>query len=141
MADGIVITGLREFKAGLRRMDSALPRRVRQAANRAAQIVVDAARPRVPTGPARRGHARDSIRVASTASAVRVRGGGARFPYYGWLEFGGRVGRNRSVRRERVSSGRYIRPAYVENADRVRDEMAEGLRDLADSAGVRARVR
>ncbi|WP_307962251.1 hypothetical protein [Salinispora arenicola] len=54
--------------------------------NDAAQVVVDWARPRVSR---RSGRAARSLRVASTGKAVRVRAGGARVPYYPWLDFGG----------------------------------------------------
>ena len=84
----IDVQGLRELRTALRRVDRALPRAVRGVLNEAARIVVDEARPRVPSGPPARGHAATSIRTASTQSAGRVKGGGARFPYYPWLEFG-----------------------------------------------------
>lgn len=137
----IEVTGLREFRSGLRRVDRGLPREVRVILNKAAEIVVDEARPRVPVGPPPRGHAFTSVRSASTQSSGRVKGGGARFPYYPWLEFGGRVGRNNSVERTRTPEGRYIFPAFEDKRDEVREEMRDGLRDLVRRSGLRVRVR
>lgn len=136
---GIHIQGLREFRRNLRQMDSKLPKGLRTAGNRAAELVVREAKPKVPVGPARRGHARDSIRVASTQSAARVRGGGARFPYYPWLDFGGRVGRNRSVHRNFIKSGRYIWAAFARNRDDVERQLSDALKDVARDAGVKVR--
>src|SRR5689334_15341087 len=81
----IKITGLAEFNRALRRMSTDLPKALRQAQNEAAGIVVDWARPRVPV---RSGRAARSVRASSTRTAARVTGGGARVPYYPWLDFG-----------------------------------------------------
>lgn len=136
----IDVRGLREFRAGLRRVHAGLPRAVRQVANRAAEIVVNEARPRVPSGPPARGHALSSIRTASTQSRGRVKGGGARYPYYPWLDFGGRVGPGGSVERTRLRAGRYIYPAFVDKREEVQDEARRGLAELVRAAGIRVRV-
>lgn len=132
----IQVEGLAEFRRGLRQVHRNLPRAVRRVANDAAEIVVAAARPGVPLGPAERGHAVQSIRTASTQSSGRVKGGGARFPYYPWLDFGGRVGRDRSVYRRVIRRGRYIYPAFVDNREQITEEMEQGLQRLARSAGI-----
>lgn len=132
----IRVTGLREFRAGLRRMDKALPKGLRTAGNEAADLVVAEARPKVPLGPGRGGHARSSVRAASTQSAARVRGGGRRFSYYPWLDFGGAVGRNRSVRRPFLKEGRYIWAAFADNRRRVEDELQDALVRVARGAGI-----
>lgn len=136
MADVIRISGLREFDRGLRRISSDAPKGLRLAGNRAADIVVAEAKPRVPLGPGRGGHARSSLRAASTRTAARVRAGGARFPYYPWLDFGGRVGRNNSVRRPFLKEGRYIWAAFADRRAEVENELATALADVARGAGV-----
>lgn len=135
----IEVHGLREFRRNLRQMDRGLPKGLRVAGNKAAALVVAKAKPKVPTGPAKGGHARDSIRASSTQSAARVAGGGARFPYYPWLDFGGRVGRNRSVHRNFIRSGRYIWAAFAQNRDEVERQLLAALKDVAEGAGVRVR--
>lgn len=133
MIEPIRVQGLREFQRSLRQMDSALPRGLRLAGNRAAQIVVDEAKPRVPR---RSGKAAGSIKVASTAKAVRVSAGSKRVPYYPWLDFGGRVGPEGSVRRPFLKQGRYLWKAYADNDQRVQDELGLALADVARSAGL-----
>jgi hypothetical protein len=132
----ISVVGLKEFNRNLRRMDSELPKGLRLAGNAAAEIVVNEARPRVPIGPGIGGHAKNSIKVASTRTAVRVSAGGARFPYYPWLDFGGRVGRKRSVRRPFLKSGRYIWKAFDDRRADVERELAEQLENLARTSGI-----
>lgn len=139
MQGQIRITGLNEFRRALRRIDRDAPKGLRKAGNKAADIVVAEAKPRVPVGPAKGGHAKTSIRAASTASAARVRGGGKRFPYYPWLDFGGRVGRNNSVHRPFIKSGRYIWAAFVAERDRVEGVLRDELTDVARQAGARVR--
>ncbi|WP_307937034.1 HK97 gp10 family phage protein [Salinispora arenicola] len=104
------------------------------AMNDAAQVVVDWARPR-GVAPVRAG---SSARCgsASTGKAVRVRAGGARVPYYPWLDFGGRVGRGRSVRRPFRREGRYLWAGYAAKSDEVRRLTERALLDAAKSAGV-----
>lgn len=130
------VEGLREFLRNLRTIDRQLPKAARQAGNTAAQLVVDDAKPRVPIGPGHRGHAKDSIRVASTQSAVRVRAGGKKIPYYGWLDFGGRVGINRSVSRPFIKQGRYLWASFADNRAGVQAALVKSLADVAAEAGM-----
>lgn len=134
--EGIRIDGLRQFRAALRTVDNALAKQIREVGNRAAGIVVDQAKPRVPT---RTGRAAKSVRVASTGSAARVAAGGKRVPYFGWLDFGGKVGRNRSIARPFLVEGRYVWKAFDDNRERIAQELDDGLRDLARRAGLEPR--
>jgi hypothetical protein len=105
------IEGLRELRTALHRAEKGSPKALDRGLKEAAQLVVKDAKRRVPLGPPPHGHARASIRSARTGSGFEVRGGGARYPYYMWLEFGGGVGRKHHTWRNRVKSGRYIYPA------------------------------
>jgi hypothetical protein len=133
LIEPIKITGLAEFNRNLRRLDSDLPKVLRQAQNKAAQLVVDWAQPRVPS---RSGKARRSLRASSTRTETRITGGGARVPYYPWLDFGGRVGRKRSIHRAYLSGGRYIFAGYAARRDEVSQALVEALIEVADQAGV-----
>jgi hypothetical protein len=117
-------------------MDSDLPKTVRVALNEAANSVVDEAKPRVPK---RRGRARASVKAKSTRTLVRVSGGGPKAPYYPWLDFGGRVGRNRSIRRDYKPKGRYIYKAYFRQRDsgEFQEILSDALGDVARRAGLR----
>lgn len=132
----IRVTGLKEFNRNLRAMDRDLPKGLRLAGNAAAQIVVDTARPRVPR---RTGRAAGSVKAASTRTAARVSGGGPRVPYYPWLDFGGRVGRNRSVRRPFLKEGRYIWAAFADRRGVVQDTLRDELVKVARGAGIEVR--
>lgn len=134
--DVIKITGLKEFSRGLRKMDKDLPKGLRLAANTAANVVVDAAKPKVPLGPGKGGHARTSIKAASTRTAARVSAGGTKFSYYPWLDFGGAVGRNNSVKRPFLKSGRYIYPAYKAHKDQFQGVLYDELVKVAANAGL-----
>lgn len=133
MIDPIKIDGLAAFTRSLRKLDADLPKTLRVGLNDAAAVVVDWARPRVPR---RSGRAARSLRVASTGRAVRVRAGGKRAPYWPWLDFGGRVGRGRSVSRPYRKQGRYLWAGYSSNRDEVRRVTERALLDAARSAGV-----
>jgi hypothetical protein len=127
------VKGLRELGKSLKRLDADLPKALRIALNDAADIVVDEARPRVPSAS---GRARKSVKARSTRTASRVVGGSARAPYYPWLDFGGRVGRNRSVHRPFIADGRYIYAAYFRNRGKYAEKLEEALVDVARRAGV-----
>ena len=133
--DAIRISGLREFRQGLKQLDSDLPKALRLAFNDAADIVVTDARPRVPS---RSGKAASTVKARSTQSAARVVGGGNKAPYYPWLDFGGRVGRRKSVKRPFLPKGRYIYNAYfrAKASGQFQDALSNGLIQVARTAGI-----
>jgi hypothetical protein len=129
----IHVEGLREFAQGLKALDGDMPKVLRLGLNSVAGVVVDQAQPRVAS---RSGRARRSVRAKSTRTAVRVAGGGKRVPYYGWLDYGGKVGRSRSVVRPFNKQGRYIYPAYYANRDKFDVMLEDALIDVARQAGM-----
>ena len=131
----IKIEGLNEFVRNLKALDAALPKAVRVAFNDSADVVVDDARPRIPR---RSGRARGSVRSRSTQTYARVSGGGAKAPYYPWLDFGGSVGPAGSVRRSFFTEGRYIYRAYYDNVASGQFErvMVRALLGVVESAGI-----
>lgn len=133
--EAIRIAGLREFSRDLKRLDADLPKALRLALNEAAKLVVDDAQPKVPS---RSGRARKSMRAASTRTAVRVRAGGKRAPYYPWLDFGGRVGRRQTVQRAVFKEGRYLYKSYfgLRGQGAFGEVLQDALLDVARQAGV-----
>jgi hypothetical protein len=129
----IQITGIKEFQASLRKMDADLPKQLRLALNKASEMVIDYARPQVPS---RSGAAKASLKVRSSQREARVAAGGRKAPYYPWLDFGGHVGRRRSVSRPFYTEGRYIYPSLRKNREEITKVMAEALTDLAKNAGL-----
>jgi phage gpG-like protein len=127
MPEVLRIDGLREFRAALKAADASLPRELRPAFNKAAEVVAFAARGRVPT---RSGSLASSIRPLSTQTEGRVAMGSAKVPYAGFIEFGGRVGRKKSVSRPIVKSGRYLYPTFRERRPLVEAIMVKALDDV-----------
>lgn len=135
MADAIKIDGLAQFSRNLKKLDADLPKALRIAFNEAADLVVNDA---VPSIPKKSGKAARSVKARSTRNAVRIAGGGNRAPYYPWLDFGGRVGKNRSVKRPFYSDGRYIYESYfkLKASGDFEEALTKALLGVAAEAGV-----
>ena len=133
--DPIKVTGLKEFTRNLRKIDSDLPKVLRLANNDVADLIASWAQPRVPT---KTGAAARSVKVASTRSEVRVKGGSNKAPYYPWLDFGGKVGRKKSVKRSWHSDGRYLYPGWVANREAATERLATRLLEVCEQAGIAA---
>jgi hypothetical protein len=131
--DPIKIQGLARLNRSLRAIDKDAPKQLRLVGNEAANIVVDDARPEVPTLS---GRASRTVKAASTRTAAQVKAGGSKAPYYPWLDFGGRVGVNRSVKRQFIKGGRYIFPAYSDNRERIGETLESGLTTLIRDSGL-----
>jgi len=135
MADAIKVDGLAQFSRNLKKLDADLPKALRIALNEAADVVLGDAKSRVPR---RTGRAQASIKAQSTRTAVRVKAGGARVPYFAWLDFGGRVGRKRSVKRAFLKEGRYLYAAYFDKRDsgELQTVLTKALLDVVRQAGL-----
>lgn len=125
-----------EFVRDIKKLDRDLGKAARLAFNTAAELVVGVAKSGVPSGPPAGGHAVSSIKARSTQTQGRVTGGGPRYPYYPWLDFGGSVGRNNSVHRPFIKTGRYIWAAYADNRPAVEKQLAMALTEVAAAAGL-----
>ena len=102
----------------------------------AADATADRARTRMPLGPAAGGHLRGSVEVdRAEGLAATVHHGGARYPYAGWLEFGGHVGRRHAVHRPWIPRGRYLYPALSTVYPGLEPSMIEHMRSAAAEAG------
>lgn len=134
MTEPIRVQGLAEFNRALRRLDAEAPKGLRLAHNTAANIVVDAAQPRMPR---KSGRAQASVKARSTRTATRVSAGSNRAPYVPWLDYGGegRV-KGRPSKREFRKGGRYVYPAFHDNRDKVEDALEQGLLQVVTSAGL-----
>ena len=131
----VKIEGLREFRAAVDNTQSGTKKEVRLVLNEAANVVVTDSKPVVA---ANTGAASKSIRAASTQSKSRVRAGGAKAPYYPWLDFGGKVGKYRQVDRSYNQDGRYIYPTYRQKRDsgEFQETMLEAMEALATKHGL-----
>ncbi len=131
--DPIKIEGLVDFQKAIRGAEDGLQKELRVVFNQAADIVVGSGRPFVPR---RTGALAATLRASSGQRNATVSLGKAKTPYAGWIEFGGRVGPNQSVRRPFVPGGRSMYPAVKREEATIREVMADGLNRLADKAGL-----
>lgn len=128
----IEVNGLRDLQSALRKIDKELPRELAAGLAEAAKIVADAARGKVPQ---RTGRAAASIKVRKQQRAASIAMGGAKASYMPWLDFGGKVGRNRSVHRPFIPGGRYVYPTLSDKNEEVVDKIDEVIERLAGRAG------
>ncbi len=131
----VKVEGLDDLRRALRKAgDKVTGKALGQAGKSAADIVAQAARPKVPV---------KTGRAASTLRAVVANGGGAvafggpRAPYAGFLDYGGAVGRDRSVTRTVVKGGRYVLPTLADRRDEVVRIYEELVDDALRGAGLR----
>lgn len=137
--DPIRVTGVRELQAALRAIDGESQKQLRLVFNAAADIVVKTAQPHIPvvTGAASR-----SLKVSSSQREARVSGGSAKVPYFGWLDYGGKVGHGRQGKntgktvRPFEPGGRYVYPAYNAQRQAITAILEKGMADLIASAGL-----
>lgn len=133
MVSRVKIDGLADFNRNLRKLDTNAPKALRLALNDAAEVVVNYAKPRVPS---RSGAARRTIKARSTRTLARVTAGGNKAPYYPWLDFGGRVGRKRSVYRVVRKHGRYLYQGYYATRDEFTSILERNLRRVVTESGL-----
>lgn len=134
LVEPIRITGLRDLQRALKQADGESQKRLRVVLNKAADIVVDDAAQLVPRGAS--GAARASLKARSGQREAIAVGGSRKALYYPWLDFGGRVGKKRSVERKFIKSGRYLYPAWSDNRKKVLDLLADEIVEVAKSVGL-----
>lgn len=132
----IRIEGLREFQRALKEMDGESQKRLKMVLDDVSAVVAAGAARRVPR---KSGRAAASLRTQSSQREARVVGGSKKVPYYAFLDFGGRVGRKKSVSRPFVKSGRYLWPAVSANRDTLTAALQKALIDLARDVGLEAK--
>ena len=128
----IKIDGLRQFQAALRSMEDGAQKELRVVLNSIADTVVAGAGRRVPT---KTGRARASLKARSGQREAVVSAGSRKVPYYAWLDFGGRVGRQKTTTRPFVRSGRYLWPTIAANRQSLTQALQSSLNDLARRHG------
>lgn len=135
MADATIIKidGLREFQRALKQAEDGLQKELRLMFNDVVTVVADSARAMVPHSS---GAAAASIKPQSTQRMGQIKAGGAKAPYYAWLDFGGRVGRHKSVHRDFLKSGRYLYPSYSKHKGEIEQKLVEGLTELLRKSGL-----
>jgi hypothetical protein len=99
-------------------------------------VTVPAIKQRIPV---KSGNARNSVRAVAGGNVYYIKAGNARTPYYGWLDFGGRLtgrgrGRNQIISRPIVKGGRYIYPGLASTADQLVEAAGRALDQIIQKA-------
>jgi hypothetical protein len=139
-ADRVEIVGLRELQKTLKRLSDSgeWTKELRDTNKRSAEIVADRAK---ALAPVRTGKLRSSIRARGSQREGSIAGGGARVPYFGFIDFGGTIRFRQSSRvisRPYLRGGRILYRALDERRDRVVDAYEQAVSDLLSRAGLAA---
>lgn len=140
----------------MRTVDKALLPELREGMKDAADIVVADIVSKVPSNT---GRARASVRSVSSGNTIYVKAGGARVPYFGWLDFGGKLpdkrprnakalswagashpsARAEGATRAKLGDGRYVYPAIRRKTPQVIEAAALAFDQAAQRAGLQSR--
>lgn len=129
----IRVEGLAELNRALRQIDAGAPKALRVAQNEAATLLIDRTRPQIPRLT---GRAAASLKASSTRTSAAVRVGGARAPYYPWLDFGGATGIAGSVQRPFYKEGRYLYPTLAKVRPEIEQALERALTTVVRDAGL-----
>jgi hypothetical protein len=122
--------GLDEIRRALARLAAAMPDTAGQAAVAAAAGVLTYARPRIPT---RSGTAAGGLRIHSSGPSATLEN---TVIYFGFLDFGGAVGRHGTTIRRYITTGRYVYPGLAAtDADR-QTNLEQVYADAVTGAGL-----
>lgn len=137
VVDPIRVEGLSELRRALAGMEQGAHKHLRIVLNQAADLVVEGAQRRVKR---RTGRAQKSIKKRSTQTQARVIAGGAKAPYFGWLDYGGKIYRHGKDAKPLVRTfepgGRIMYPAFDAERDAVNEILSAGLVALAEENGL-----
>jgi hypothetical protein len=129
----IEVQGLAQLNRSLRQVSTDAPKGLRLALNEAAELLADRTRPQIPR---RTGRAAASLKAKSTRTSARVSMGGRQAPYLPWLDFGGRTGRGRSVKRPFLREGRYLYPTLAKFRPEIEAKLQAALQQVVRDAGL-----
>ncbi len=129
----IQITGLSQMSRALKKVNADAPKGLRLALNGIADFFIGKVTPLIPR---RTGAAAKSLKARSTRTSARIAAGGNKARYYPWLDFGGRVGKNRSVERPFYSEGRYIDPTLRRERPEIEKRLGAALVAVVEGAGL-----
>ena len=136
MAIRVDVDGIPHVQAMLTALGEASERQLHASCTDSAEQVASHTRTLIPLGPVGGGHARSSVAVDhQPGRGAGVTEGSARFPYVGWLDFGGRVGRRKTAHRQWIKGGRYLFRAYAAHKPAIEPGMHVNLRQACRETG------
>jgi hypothetical protein len=132
----VEVRGIGKFNSGLRRIDRTLPGEMKKEFLELSDYVAGRIRSKVPR---RTGRAAASVKPKATTRSAGIAFGGNAAPYYPWLDFGGRVGRNKSIVRPFIKEGRYVYPTLRQERDNIAEAADTAIERVAERAGFKTR--
>ncbi len=128
----VQVTGLREVNAALRATGKEAPKEMREEFRK---IIEPLARVAAGKYPSVTGRAARSVTPRASATGAGIAFGGSRAPYAPWLDFGGAVGRKRSIVRPFVRQGRYVYPTVMDARDNLEEAAGDAVLTVARRHG------
>lgn len=130
MPNQVYVTNLKETRQFLNKFAPDLVPVMRDELKQAVEISTITAIKR--SIPVKSGAARDSVRAVSGGNVVYIRAGNARAKYYGWLDFGGSLtgrgrGKNQTISRPIVRTGRYIYPGIASTSTKLVESVGKAV--------------
>lgn len=132
----VEVRGIKELSGAFKRMDAELPRILKAKFLGVAENVAGGIRERVPRVS---GRAASSVKARGSARGASIAFGGSKAEYFPWLNFGGRVGRNRSIVRDRVTPDRYVYTEIIAKKEETEAAVDDAIKVVARSAGFETR--
>lgn len=130
----VSVEGLAELSRSLRKLDKEAPKALRVALNSVADLLIADTRKVIPR---KSGKAAASLKAKSTRTSARISAGGAKAPYYPWLDYGGQGRKKgRPASRPFISSGRYLYPTLGKIRPNIEKALDAGITDAARAAGL-----
>lgn len=117
----------------MRDVDKDAPKELRKVLRLASKRISTATRRKVPR---KSGKARMSVQPRAESDGASIHIGGAKAPYYMFLDFGGTTGRGHRrggggvIKRPFIADGRYLYPTIGEERDDVNRDVTEAVEAL-----------
>lgn len=130
------VRGVRELSRAFGKVDRDLPKELRDEFKGIATTAAGRVASKVPRDS---GTAAGSVKPRASTRGAGIAVGGARAPYFAWLDFGGSVGRHGSIKRDWMGKpggdGRYLYPTLHEMQPETAEAADEAIKKVARSAG------
>ena len=145
VGSGQYISGIKELRRALKRMDPEANKALTVELRKAADPLLQDAKRRVRRdikNPSRSsGKAAGSLRITAGGAKVKIAAGKKAVPYYGWLDFGGSLrptGRRKNYQYRPIVGkyGRYLYPAVFKGQARTKRHVEKAIRDAIKRAGL-----
>lgn len=134
--DPVRITGVVELQQALKALGNGAQTELRTVFAESASHIVAGATRRAPKDTGQL--IAKGVRSKAEQRGASIVLGGKRVPYGPWLEFGGSVGIDNSVRKPFSRQGKFLMPAIAAGREQIIEAIAAGITDLARRHGLDA---